>query len=209
MTNLLELLKGQMDDQVIDTLSSQIGGADRQQTAAAAQGIMATLIGGLAKNASTPEGATSLASALDRDHDGSVLNNLMGMLSGQLQPQQEQPRAFNGAGIVSHILGNQQSGAIDMISKMSGLDSSKTSNLMTMLAPMVMGMLGKQKQQGGLDIGGLMNLLNGTVSQQKQSGNPLMDMATRFLDKDGDGSIVDDIAGMVGKGLFGKLFGGK
>ncbi len=36
-----------------------------------------------------------------------------------------------------------------------------------------------------------------------------MDMATRFLDKDGDGSMMDDVAGMVGKGLLSKLFGGK
>ncbi len=205
MANLLDLLSGQLDDNLIDNLSSKIGGADRQQTATAAQGIMSTLISGLAKNASTPEGAASLASALDRDHDGSVLDDLMGMLGGQAQPQQA--RALNGSGIIKHILGDKQNGAVDMISKTSGLDSEKTGNLMTMIAPMVMGLLGKQKKQSGLDIGGLMGLLSGTVSQQKQSGNPLMDMATRFLDKDGDGSAVDDIAGMVGKGLLGKLFG--
>ena len=207
MANLLDLLSSQLDDNVIDNLSSKIGGADRQQTATAAQGIMSTLISGLAKNASTPEGASSLANALDSDHDGSVLDDLMGMFGGQVQPQQA--RAVNGAGIVNHILGDRQGGAIDMISKASGLDSSKTGNLMTMIAPMVMGLLGKQKQQSGLDIGGLMGLLSGTVSQQKEAGNPLMDMATRFLDKDGDGSAIDDIAGMVGKGLLGKLFGGK
>ncbi len=207
MANLLELLSSQLDDNLIDNLSAQIGGADRQQTATAAQGIMSTLIGGLAKNASTPEGASSLANALDRDHDGSILNDLMGMLGGQVQPQNAS--TVNGAGIIKHILGDRQGGAIDMISKMSGLDSNKTGNLMTMIAPMVMGMLGKQKQQNGLDVGGLMNMLNGTVTQQKQSGNPLMDMATRFLDKDGDGSAIDDIAGMVGKGLLGKLFGGR
>jgi hypothetical protein len=207
MANLLELLSSQLDDNLIDNLSAQIGGADRQQTATAAQGIMSTLIGGLAKNASTPEGASSLANALDRDHDGSILNDLMGMLGGQVQPQNAS--TVNGAGIIKHILGDRQGGAIDMISKMSGLDSNKTGNLMTMIAPMVMGMLGKQKQQNGLDVGGLMNMLSGTVTQQKQSGNPLMDMATRFLDKDGDGSAIDDIAGMVGKGLLGKLFGGR
>lgn len=207
MANLFELLNGQMDDNFIDQLSSQLGGADRQATATAAQGVVSTLISGLAKNASTPQGAQSLANALDRDHDGSVLDNLMGLLGGQAQPQQ--PRALNGAGILNHILGDRQNGAADMISKMSGLDSSKTSNLMTMLAPMVMGMLGKQKQQSGLDVSSLMGLLTNSVSQQKQSGNPLLDMANRFLDQDGDGSALDDIAGMVGKGLLGNLFGRK
>ncbi|MBK9015603.1 MAG: DUF937 domain-containing protein [Saprospiraceae bacterium] len=210
MGNLFDLLQGHLDENVVDQLSNQIGGADRQQTATAAQSIVSTLLSGLAKNASTPEGAASLNNALERDHDGSLLENLMGMLGGGgQQPAPEQSRALNGAGILDHILGDRQSGAIDMISRMSGLDSSKTGNLMTMLAPMVMSMLGQQKRQQGLDVDGIAGLLTNTVGQQKQAGNPLMDMATRFLDKDGDGSMMDDVAGMMGKGLLSKLFGGK
>ncbi len=168
---------------------------------------MSTLVSALAKNAASPEGVSGLANALDRDHDGSILDNLTGLLGGKEKPRPEQERALNGTGIVKHLLGDRQNGAVDMISKMSGLDSGKTGNLMSMLAPVVMGMLGKQKREQGLDLGGLSGLLSGTVTQQKSSGNPLMDMATSFLDKDGDGSALDDVAGMVGKGLLGKLFG--
>lgn len=209
MGNLFDLLQGHMDENVVDHLSNQIGGADRAQTATAAQSIVSTLLAGLAKNASTPEGAASLNNALERDHDGSLLDNLMGMLGGGGQAAPEQSRALNGAGIINHILGPSQSGAIDMISKMSGLDSNKTGNLMTTLAPMVMSLLGQQKKQQGLDVSGLAGLLSNSVGQQRQAGNPLMDMATRFLDKDGDGSMMDDVAGMVGKGLLSKLFGGR
>lgn len=207
MANLFDLLQGHLNDNVVDQLSNQIGGADRQQTATAAQSIVSTLLSGLAKNASTPEGAANLTNALERDHDGSMLDNLMGMLSNANQPATQQPRALNGAGIVNHILGPNQSGAVDMISKMSGLDSNKTGNLMTTLAPMVMSLLGQQKKQQGLDMSGIAGLLTNSVGQQKQAGNPLVDMATRFLDKDGDGSVLDDVAGMVGNGLIGKLFG--
>ena len=80
---------------------------------------------------------------------------------------------------------------------------------MMTLAPIVMGMLGKQKRQQGLDIGGLAGLLSNSVNQQRSSGNPMLDMANRFLDQDGDGSALDDVASMVGKGLLGKLFGRK
>ncbi len=207
MANLLDLLQGQLDDNLIGQLSNQLGGADRQQTAKAAQGVMSTLVTALAKNAANPEKATGLSNALDKDHDGSIMHNLSDALSGKTHAQNQ--RALNGAGIVKNVLGSQQNGVIDMISKMSGLDSSKTGNLMTTLAPVVMGMLGQQKRQQGLDIGGIAGLLSGTVNQQRSSGNPLMDMATRFLDQDGDGSAIDDVAGMVGKGLLGKLFGGK
>ena len=201
--NLLDMLQGQLSEGMIDQLSSQLGGADKQQTAQAASGIMSTLVSALAKNASSNEGANSLANALDNDHDGSVLDNVMDLLGGGGQAQPS--RATNGAGILKHVLGNKQGGAIDMISKMSGLDSGNTGNLMTMLAPMVMGMLGKQKKEQGLDVGGLASLLTGTVTQQKQNSNPLMNMATSFLDQDGDGSIVDDVAGM-GMKILGNLF---
>jgi hypothetical protein len=207
MANLLDLLQGQLDDNLIDQLSSQLGGADRQQTATAASGVFSTLVSALAKNAATPEGASGLANALDRDHDGSILDNLAGFLGGG---QAQQPsRATNGAGILGHILGDRQGGAIDMISQMSGLNQGQTGNLMSMLAPMVMGMLGKQKREQGLDMGGLAGMLAGAVNRQQESGNPLINMATRFLDKDGDGSALDDIMGMVGKNVLGSLFGGK
>ncbi len=201
------MLQGQLDDNLLGQLSAQLG-ADKEQTATAASGILSTLVGGLAKNASTPEGAAGLANALDRDHDGSILDNLMGMLGGaQAAPQQ--PKAVDGAGILGHILGGKQGGAIDMISQMSGLQSDKTGSLMTMLAPMVMGMLGKQKKEQGLDISGLTGMLTGSVNKQQEQGNPLMNLATSFLDKDGDGSIMDDVAGMIGSKMLGGLFGGK
>ena len=93
-----------------------------------------------------------------------------------------------------------------MISKMSGLGGKQAGSLMTMLAPVLMGMLGKQKKEQNLDIGGLANLLNQQTHQRKSSGNPLFDMANQFLDADGDGSAVDDIMGKVGGGLLKSLF---
>ena len=203
--NLMDLLQGSLTSGMVDQLSQQLGGADKQKTAAAASGIVTTLMGALAKNASTTEGAQSLNKALERDHDGSILDDVMGMLSGNARVNND--RMLNGSGILNHVLGNKQSGAIDMISKLSGLDSSKTGSLMTMLAPVIMGALGKTKQQQGLDVAGITSLLSGTVSAQKQQ-NPTMNLVTSFLDADGDGSIVDDVANM-GMKILGGFFGRK
>ena len=207
--DIMNLLQGQLSEGVLDQLTQQIGASDSKQTAAATAGIMNTLVGALAKNASNHDGAQSLSNALDRDHDGSVLDNVMDMFTGGGQTAQQNNRAMNGAGILNHILGDRQGGAIDMISQISGLDSGKTGNLMTMLAPMLMGALGRQKRQQGLDVGGLANLLTGTVTQQNQSAqNPTMSLVTKFLDSDGDGSIADDVAS-IGMKLLGGLFGRK
>lgn len=207
----MSILQGQLgNDDFINQLSQQIGGAEPAQTKAAATGIVSTLMSAMAKNAATPEGASSLANALDRDHDGSILDDAIGMLSGQNKQVSNAGRMLNGSGILSHLLGGKQNGAINMISQMSGLDNQKTGNLMAMLAPILMGALGKTKRQSGLDASGIFNLLNGTVTTQRQqsSGNQTMDMITRFIDQDGDGDITDD-AIKIGGSLLKRFFGRK
>lgn len=199
--DLMDLLQGQMSDGLVDVLAQQIGGADRAQTQSAANGILSTIMSGLAKNAASQEGVSGLAGALDRDHDGSILDDVMGMLGGQAQPTNTS--MMNGAGILKHILGEKQGGAIDMISKMSGLDSSKTGNLMALLAPLVMGALGKQKRQQNMNNADLSDYLQKSVrsaTNQRQE----MGLIGKFLDQDGDGSVMDDIAGM-GMNLLGKF----
>ena len=205
--DLAKLIQGQVSEGLIDQLTSQLGdGASREQTATATSSILSTLMGAMARNASTPDGASSLNNALEKDHDGGVLENLMGMLGGQETAAPS--RTMNGSGILGHILGGQQGGAVDMISKMSGLSNGNTGNLMATLAPMVMGMLGKAKRESNLDAGGVSDLLSG-FAKKEQASNPAMSLITGFLDADGDGSIIDDVAGMLGKGLLGGLFGKK
>lgn len=201
--DLMNLLQGHLTPEVINQLSQQTGTAP-EQTALAAQGIFSMLLSGLANNASTENGATGILEALDRDHDGSILNDVMGLVMGSGQNSS----ATNGAGILGHILGGQQQDAAQMVSQTSGISLSGVMDMMIKLAPMVMGVIGQQKQQqGGMNASGLAGLLGNTV--QSQNENPLMQMATRFLDKDGDGSAIDDVMGMVGSKFLGGMFGAK
>jgi hypothetical protein len=199
--DLMDLLKGQMTEEVIGQLSQQMG-ASPQQTQTAAEGIFSTLLGGLAKNAANG-GAEGILNALNKDNHQDMMGDVMGMLMGG-----GGQGASNGAGILGHILGGQQQGAAQVLSQASGINQSGVMDMMVKLAPMVMGVLGQANQQSrGMDASGLAGLLGGAVQQQQQSGNPLMAMATRFLDQDGDGSAVDDIMGMVGSKLLGGMFG--
>ena len=195
----MDLLQSQLSGNIIDQLSNQIG-EDKEKTETATSGIVSMLTSALAKNAQTPAGASSLASALDNDHDGGIFDNVSDLINGNLNNN----RAANGAGILKHVLGGKQGNAIDLISKMSGLSSSKTGSLMTMLAPMVLGMLGKEKRQQNLDQSGLSDMLSRTVkspTNQRQE----MGFIGKLLDQDGDGSVMDDLAGMGMKAL-GNMF---
>jgi hypothetical protein len=205
MADISNVLQSLLNEQTIGQLSKQLG-ANPEQTSTAASGVVTTLVSALAKNAGSPEGAGALMKALDKDHDGSILDDITGLLSGQAVGAGQ--RAANGAGIVGHVLGNRQSGAVEMVSKVSGLQGEQVNQLMTMLAPLVMGALGKAKNQGGLDLSSLVGML-GQTAQQQQAQNPMMATVTRFLDQDGDGSIVDDVADMGMKMLGGFFNKGK
>lgn len=208
--NITDLIQSQLSGDLINQLTDKIGAKNPEQTASAASGIMNVLLGAMAQNAAKPEGAAALNNALERDHDGSVLENLMGMLSGQAQPANN--KAINGAGILGHILGARQSGAVEAVSKASGLNTNQVGSLMVSLAPMIMGMLGKVKKEEGLDSSGLAGMLGGLMANMK-GGNqkqmdPKMALLMSFLDKNKDGNIADDVMRMGG-GLLGKLFGKK
>lgn len=200
MANLMDLLQGQLSEGLIDQLSNQLG-ADRKQTETAASTALSTIMSALAKNAATPDGASSLANALDNDHDGSILDNLSGILGGQAQPTNT--RAINGAGILKHVLGGKQTNAIEMISKLSGLGGNQAGSLLTTLAPLVMGMLGRQKKEQNMSGDVLSDFLSKSVNSATNQRQE-MGIIGKFLDQDGDGSIMDDIAGM-GMGMLGKF----
>ena len=198
--NLLEMIQGQMDDGVVSQLSKTIR-ADKDATAAAANGVLATMVTALSKNAAKPDQGQALLNALDRDHDGGILGNLMNVVSGA---GSQTSRATNGMGILEHVLGGKTDNVMQMVSKSSGLDLLKTGELMKLLAPVVMGVLGKTKKEQGLDLGGLAGLLSGTVNQAAK-GSQEMGMIGKLLDADGDGSIMDDVAGM-GMKVLGNMF---
>jgi len=207
--NLMDILQGQVSDQMLGQLSQHIG-AEPEQTAQATNGIFATLLGGLANNASSEGGLSSLASALDRDHDGSILDDLAGMVGGMMQGSGQDTRATNGTGMLNHILGDRQEVAAEQIGQSSGLSAGQVMKLLPILAPIVMSVLGKARSQGGLDLGSLANVLMGGAQQAQQQGG-MGDLLGNIL-----GSVMGgggqqqqqqsggDLLGSVLGGLFGK-----
>lgn len=202
MANLMDMLQGQLTPQLLGYLSKSIGGEDSEKTATAANGIFSVLLNAVTRNAASTDGISGLLSALDRDHDGSILDDAVGLLSGMSAPKNS--NMLNSSGILKHLLGQKQGNVVQNISKVSGLDAMDVGSLMMKLAPMVMGVLGQQKKQSSLDAGSLFDLLKGSTQAQVQQ-NPEASIFEKILDRDGDGSIMDDIASIGFKGL-GNLF---
>ena len=188
--SLLELLQNQIGGQAVDHISQKLG-ADRGTTSNAVEAALPLLLSAVARNASNPQQAQSLDRAVSQDHDGSILNDVPGFIN--------RAESGPGAGILNHILGGRQQSVQQGLSQATGLDTGKTGQLLAILAPLVMGALGRAKQERNLDAGGLSTLLAGEHEHLKESAPGVMGVLGRFLDKNHDGSVVDDVGGMLGK----------
>jgi hypothetical protein len=203
MSSLLEGLARQLDGDVVARLGEQIG-ADPATTADAVRAALPVIVGGLANNASSPEGAGALDSALSRDHDGSLLDNL-GVLFGGAPTN---PRAVDGGGILEHILGGRRETVQEGIGRSTGLDTGQVMQLLSLLAPIVMAYLGRRKQEQGLDSEGLGGALRDERARMEQQEPGLGGLLGQLFDQNRDGSVADDLFRMA-PGMLGGLFGNK
>ena len=206
MSGLLELLDSPMGKQLIGGIAGQTGNSE-EKTADVLSMAMPLLMGAMKKNASTPQGAEGLLGALNSKHNGSILDNLGGLFNCGV----DQSVMSDGAGILGHSLGNKQALVENTLSQKSGLDAGSVADILKIAAPILMGFLGKQKSQNNLDdANGLSGLLGSMLGGQPQQNQSLI---TSLLDSDGDGSVLDDVAGMVlgntkKKGGLGGMLGG-
>ena len=195
MSSLFDML-ADITGQENSNLAGAIG-ADEGSTNSAVRAALPLLLGALQRNASTPEGAASLQGALERDHDGSILDSLGGLI--------QDPSVSSGDGILKHALGGRRQAVEQGIGQTSGLDASQVSRLLATLAPMVMGMLGKARREQNLDAGGLTDVLTSERRQAESSAPDLASLAGLLIDSDGDGLDLGDIT-RAGGGLLGGLF---
>ena len=178
---------------------SQAIGADESSTSNAIQAALPMILGGLANNSSSEEGASGLLGAIDRDHDGSVLDDIGGLIAGNIGGG-----AGNGAGILGHIFGGQNDTVAQGVSQASGLNMGQVGPLLAILAPIVMGAIGRSRQSSGVGAGDLAGLLGGAAQSMGGGNSGLAGILGGLLDRDHDGSAVDDVVGMIGGMLSGR-----
>lgn len=196
-SDLLGSLMGQLGSGGIEQIGRSVG-LDSGDVSKVLAGAMPAILAGLTRNTSSSAGAAGLLDALDRNHDGSILDDVLGYLGGG-------GNLADGAGILGHVLGGRQATVEKAISTSSGVDMASVSKILAMVAPLLMGALGRAQRTQGLDASGLAAVLG---QQQKAVGKAspsAVDLFSKILDSDGDGDPMDDIVKM-GSGLLGGLF---
>jgi hypothetical protein len=197
MSSVLDIVMQQIQGGGIQQMSQSLGLGEEEVTDVVS-GAVPALMGSLIRNTNSSDGAASLLGALDRDHDGSILDDVAGFLG-------QSDSVDAGAGILRHALGAKQATVETALSRSSGIDAASAGKILAMVAPIVMGALGKAKRQQGLDVDGLSSLLGHEEEVARQRSPQAVDMVARVLDSDGDGDVMDDVA-KLGTSLLGSLF---
>ena len=208
MSGILDLLNSDLGKTLISGASKQFG-QEEGKTASALSTALPLILGAMKNNASKPDGASGLLKALSNDkHNGGILDNLGSILGGGGVNKEV---LDDGAGILGHVFGGREKNVAQAVSKSSGIDLDSAMNILKVAGPLVMGALGKETRQKGIsDQNGIGDLLGGMLGG---ASNDQQSLVSKLLDADGDGSIIDDVAGMLlgggkKKGGLGSLLGG-
>jgi len=184
--DVIKLINDQLTNP--DTLRKlgQTVGAQPDQVQKVAQIGLPALLKALGNNAGTSDGANALAGALDQHKDDNV-EDMDGFLNNVNQN--------DGSKILQHIFAGKTDTLQNNLARQSGLQTDQVSGLMSMLAPLLLGALGKQKNEQNIGASGISDMLSGVMGQASNKG--LMGMVTNFLDSDKDGDIMDDVGKLL------------
>jgi hypothetical protein len=154
-TNLVSLVSSVLTPDLIARIASALG-LDPAMVNKAVSAAVPALLGSLAGAATKADGAGRLFDAVT-----SQKPDLLGGLAGAIGGAGQKALVDGGLRALGGILGGQSSvdGLAGAIGKFAGLPQGQSTSLVGMLAPAVLGVLGSQAKSGGLDGGGLANLL--------------------------------------------------
>lgn len=192
--SLIDLLTGNTSNQVAEQAENKFG-IGKNQVIALLAVATPLIISYLRNKSQDAKEAESLNNALDKDHNGSILND-----ASQIETRQAE-----GGSILDHIFGGQKSTVENQLSQNTGISIDKIGPVLAMLAPVVMGYIGQQKQENNVGAGGLGGLLDGilgnaTNQAQTQQSSPLNDILGSVLgngQSQSSGNPLSDILGNV------------
>lgn len=177
--NLLDAILSAQGGGAVSNLSRKFNLSD-DQTISAISSLLPALSSGLQRNLSAEGGLDSLLGALS---------------SGRHQRYVEDPASLDdestvqdGNGILGHILGSKDVSrqVAAQASEQTGVGADVLKRMLPLLATMVMGSLSQRAAAA-------------PAQAQAGAGEGILGMLTPMLDGNRDGSIADDVVGMLGK----------
>lgn len=178
--NILDSILGAQGGGATQQLGQQFG-LNQDQVATALSALVPALAAGFNRNMSSPQGLDGLISALSGGQHQQYVDDL-GALG-------RADTVSDGNGILGHIFGRKDISrqVAARAASQTGLSENVLKSMLPIIAAMMMGSLSKQvRQPGGTQAGAA-------------GADGLFGMLTPMLDSNRDGSMVDDVIGMLGR----------
>jgi hypothetical protein len=181
--NILDTIINAQDGAAVRNIGSQFGLGD-DQAAAALSAVLPALAAGLQRNLQSPDGLTRLSQALSTGQHQSYLDDpsLLG----------DPSTTADGNGILGHLLGSKDvsRGVAANAAAQSGVSPDVIKRLLPIAAALMMGAVARHSTQA-------------SAAGVPTSGGGLASLLGPLLDSNRDGSMLDDVTGMIGK-FFGQ-----
>ena len=193
--NILDAIINAKGGAAVDQLGSQFG-LGQDQTTAALSALVPALAAGFQKNLQSPDGVGNLMSALSKGNHQRYIDSPQSL--GDHTAVQE------GNGILGHVLGSKDVSrqVASRAAAQTGISPDLLKQMLPLAATLVMGAFAQKSGPASGGAGRMAGMPGLSGSGLSGSGGGIMDMLTPLLDQNRDGSIIDDVASMIGR--FGK-----
>lgn len=161
-------------------------GLDQSQTTSALEQLLPALMSGVQRNTAQQGGIEALLGALGSGNHTQYLEDP--------DVLQNPSAAAEGNGILGHLFGSKEVSrqVATKASAQTGIGADILKQMLPLAATMLMGSLSKQSNAAGLI---------GNAPSHAAPAEGLLGILTPMLDSNRDGSIADDVVGMLGRFL--------
>ena len=191
--NIMSMVKDAVSQQVMNKIGSMVG-LDQSKSASAFETAAGSILGGLMNKASSPSGAEAVFGAVQKQDTG-ILDKLGDLLGGGEATDNFQKQ---GGGVLDMVFGKNSAQAQQAVGSSLGLGSGMVGKLMSMAAPILMGVIGNYVKSKALNAVGLGSLLG---EQKSFLGGMLPSSLTSNLGFGNMLSGASNVAGNVADGV--------
>ena len=178
--NILEAMLAAHGGSTTRQLGQQFG-LDEDQVSSALSALVPALAAGVQRNMSSPQGLDGLLSALAGGQHQSYVDDVNTLGHADT--------ITDGNGILGHILGSKDVSrqVASHAASQTGIGEGVLKQMLPVVAAMMMGTMSKQAAN------------TGGAQASLSSGGSLLGMLAPMLDSNRDGSMVDDVIGILGR----------
>lgn len=193
MSSLIQTILAELTQEKVNSISQSLG-ENPEKVQNAVQDALPHLIGALSEKSKNPLAISMLSSFLDTNKDGSMIDDVLRMITGGGTGASSDQKGGAGDSLLQLLLGGESDSLKQRVAASSGIEPSSVAKLLPLLAPIVLSALSKLKTDHNLSIEGLTALLEKqNVSPNVSAPEGGTGLLNQLLDANNDGNVLDDV----------------